>query len=153
MAPSSQELGPPANPGRFRLTLEDWNCRWVRVPGGLTTSHRALGSKVGLFRLSLDGQIMVVGTGTDKSDGLAKRFSDYRRAGDSSRRHYAGQLVHEHLDRLELEVLITGSDWQARETARKLKGPMIGFLQPLWTVSNAPFTTKSVGSGSAKQTL
>ncbi len=113
-------------------TLEEWNCLWVHVPGGLTIPHRALGTKVGLFRLSLDGQIMVVGTGTDKKDGIAKRFSDYRRAGDSGRRHYAGQLVHENLDSLELEVLITGSDRQARETAQKLKGPMIrlGYALP-----------------------
>lgn len=134
-------------------TLDEWNRLWVSVPGGLTTSHRALGSKVGLFRLSLDGQIMVVGTGTDKSDGLAKRFSDYRRAGDSSRRHTAGRLVHENLDRLELEVLPTGADWQARKTALKLRGPMIRLLQPVWTVPSAPFMSKTVSTGLAQQTL
>jgi hypothetical protein len=134
-------------------TLEEWNRLWVLVPGGLTFRHRALGTKVGLFRLSLDGQIMVVGTGTDKKGGITKRFSDYRRAGDSGRRHHAGQLVHENLDRLEVEVLITGSDWQARETARKLKGPMIRFHRPVWTVSNAPFMPEAIRTGLAKPTL
>ena len=123
-------------------TLDEWNRLWVRMPGGLMIPHHALGTRVGLFRLSLDGQFMVVGTGTDKKNGIAKRLYDYRRPGNSSRRHHAGQLVHEHLDRLELDVLLTGSDWQARETAEKLKWPMVRLHRPVWTVSNAPFMRK-----------
>lgn len=133
--------------------LDEWNRLWVRLPGDLMVPHHALGTKVGLFRLSLDGQIMVVGTGTDKKNGIAKRLYDYRRPGNSSRRHYAGQLVYENLHRLELEVLLTGSGWQARETAEKLKWPMIRLLQPVWTVSNAPFMPKTISTGLAKPTL
>jgi hypothetical protein len=134
-------------------TLDEWNRLWVRLPGGLMIPHHALGTRVGLFRLSLDGQFMVVGTGTDKKNGIAKRLYDYRRPGNSSRRHHAGQLVHEHLDRLELDVLLTGSDWQARETAEKLKWPMIHFHRPVWTVLNAPFMPKATSTRAAQPTL
>lgn len=140
----------PHNPLIAGLALEDWNSRWTPVSGGLTRYHSALRFEVGLFRLLLDGQIMVVGTGTDKSGGMAKRLSDFRRDSDSGRRHYAGQRIHEELDRLAVEVLITGSGPQAREIARKLKEPMIRFHRPVWTMSNAPFTTKALDIGAAK---
>lgn len=134
-------------------TLDEWNRLWVRLPGGLMIPHHALGTKVGVYRLSLDGQITVVGTGTDKKDGIAKRLYDYRRPGNSSRRHYAGQLVYENLNRLELEVLITGSDWQARVTAEKLKWPMIRLHRPVWTVLNAPLMPNTISTGLAQPTL
>lgn len=135
------------------LTVEEWDRGWVRLPGGLMVPHRVLGAKVGLFRLSLDGQIMVVGTGTDKKNGIAKRLYDYCRPGNSSRRHYAGQLVYENLHRLELDVLLTGSDRQARETALKLKWEMIHLHRPVWTVLNAPFMAKATSTRLAQPTL
>lgn len=98
---------------------------------------------VGLYRISLKGRTMALGTGTDKSGGIAKRLSDFRRASASGRRHYAGQRIHEELDRLEVEVLTTGSGPQGREIARKLKEPMIRFHRPDWTVSNTLLATKT----------
>jgi hypothetical protein len=60
----------------------------------------------------------------------------------SARSHHAGRHIHQHLDDLRVEVLITGADNEAREIALQLKTPMIRRHQPAWTVLNAPYMRK-----------
>lgn len=123
------------------LTLEEWDRDWKRVPGGLRVHHSFLRDKVGLYRLTLNGRIVAIGTGTDKRGGLAKRLSDFRRLSPSGRNHHAGRLIFEHLNQLEVEVLITGGRYDP-ETGRQLKTPMIRRHTPLWTAPNAPYMRK-----------
>lgn len=120
-------------------TVEEWNRLWRPVEGGLRHHHPQLRHQVGLYRVSRKGQIMALGAGTDKSGGLAKRLSDFRRPNASGREHYAGRLIYEDRDVLEVEVLITGSGAAAREVGRQLKTPMIRLHRPVWTAPNAPF--------------
>lgn len=129
-------IKPPLIGGR---PIEAWDREWKAVDGGLKDYQPQLRHLAGLYRASLGGRVMAIGTGTDKDGGLAKRLSDFRRDSQSGRDHYAGKLIHEHLDGLVVEVLITGSDPQAREVARQLKTPMIGLHAPAWTAPNAPF--------------
>jgi len=123
-------------------TIEEWDRLWVKVDGGLDSYHRPLRYKVGLYRISCKGQIMALGTGTDKDGGLAKRLSDFRRPSPSGRNHHAGELIHENLNLLDVEVLITGSDAHAREIGRQLKTPMMRRHRPVWSAPNAPFMRK-----------
>jgi hypothetical protein len=123
-------------------TIEDWDRGWVPVEGGPTVYHPHLRHKVGLYRMMLGREVMAIGAGTDKDGGLAKRLSDFRRPNASARSHHAGQHIHQHLDELRVEVLITGADNEAREIALQLKTPMIRRHRPAWTVPNAPFMRK-----------
>jgi hypothetical protein len=122
--------------------IEDWDLFWVAVEGGLKRPQPDLRRKAGLYRASCSGQIMALGMGTDKVGGLAKRLSDFRRPSPSGRNHHAGELIYANLDRLEVEVLVTGSDLRAREIGRQLKTPMIRLHQPVWSHPNAPFMRK-----------
>ncbi|RYY22660.1 MAG: hypothetical protein EOP62_22625 [Sphingomonadales bacterium] len=122
-------------------TVEEWDRSWIKVPHGLKHHQRDLRDKVGLYRINLGHRTVAIGTGTDKGGGLAKRLSDFRRKSPSGRNHYAGRLIYEHLDRLEVDVLITGGRYEP-ETGRQLRTPMIRRHRPDWTVLNAPYMRK-----------
>lgn len=124
-------------------TFEDWNQSWFLVPGGLQCHQSDLTEEVGLYHYTQNGQSMALGTGTDKTGGLAKRPSDFIRPSSSGRNHHAGRLIFEHRKQLELWVLITGSGRQAREIARRLKEPMMAFHQPAWNVPNPSSVAKA----------
>ena len=115
-------------------TRAQWDRLWVRVPGGLKEYQPDLRYKVGLYRVLLNGVVMAIGTGTDKGGGQAKRLSDFHRPSWSGRNHYVGRQIYAHRDRLVVEVLIVGSDKEAREIARGLKKPMIHHHRPEWNV-------------------
>lgn len=114
-------------------TLEEWDQQWVKVPGGLTQRQKQLRPDVGLFRMLLSGQIVVVGSGTDKKHGIEKRLYDLVRPGNSSRNHHAGGRIYEHRAAVVVEVLITGHGQTATEIAEELKWPMIRRHEPIWT--------------------
>ena len=123
-------------------TIEEWDRAWKPVDSGLKEYQPKLRRAVGLVRYLEAGRIMFIGTGTDKSGGIAKRLSDFIRDGDSGRRHYAGQLIYEHRHILRAEVLITGHGLAAQENGRDLKTPMVRLHQPPWNARNAPFSRK-----------
>lgn len=123
-------------------TLKEWEREWAPVAGGLTEYQSRLRYKVGLYRISMRGQIMVLGTGTDKGGGLAKRLSDFIRQSPSGRTHHAGQLVSENRAHLEVEVLLTGYGRDACEVGRQLKTPMMKLHRPIWNDPNAPYMRK-----------
>lgn len=123
-------------------TIAEWDRSWVKVDGGLKHPQPTLRWKVGLYRVSLRGEIVAIGKGTDKRGGLAKRFSDFCRASSSGRNHYAGELIYKNRDLVEMEVLITGHGPLEQEIAKQLKTPMIRLHQPIWSAPNAPFMRK-----------
>lgn len=115
-------------------TLEEWDREWAKVPGGLTQRQKQLRPDVGLFRMLLNGQIVALGSGTDKKHGIEKRLYDLSRPGKSSRDHNAGRLIYEHRYELVVEVLITRrGQTTATEIAEELKWPMIRRHEPIWT--------------------
>lgn len=122
--------------------LEEWDLQWVHVPFGLKQHQSHLTEEVGLYRYLLNGQTMVLGTGTDSKGGIAKRLSDMIRPSWSGRNHHAGQLVYAHRNRLTVEVLLTGSGRQAQTIARRLRRPMIALHQPVWNVPNTAAPTR-----------
>ncbi|MGQ3041400.1 MAG: hypothetical protein ACT6TH_12315 [Brevundimonas sp.] len=123
-------------------TVEEWDREWVPVARGLKEYQPSLRHRAGLYRMSLRGQVMALGTGTDKGGGLAKRLSDFFRKNASGRTHHAGQLIYENRAHLDVEVLITGSDAAAREVGRELSTPMKKLHNPVWNHPNAPYMRK-----------
>lgn len=111
-------------------TIVAWNKGWVSIPGGFRIPHPKLRQKMGLYRAVEGGHIRVVGSGVNKGGGLAKRLGDFRTPSGYARGHKAGEFIHANLDRLELQILVTGTGAEARRTAEKLVGPMIELLKP-----------------------
>lgn len=97
-------------------TIEQWEGEWVRVTGGFNAPATDLRQSVGLYRAVLRG--------------LAKRIADFTRPSPSGREHHGGEYIHDHLDDLELEVLVTGSDKQAAQTAKALKEHVLALHSP-----------------------
>lgn len=123
-------------------TVEEWDLEWVKVPGALRQSQRQLRDQIGLYRVTLRGEIVAIGVGTDKRGGLAKRFSDFRRPSPSGRNHHAGRLSYEHRKEVEMEVLITGDRHSSPEIAKQLKTPMIRRHRPVWTAPHGRYMRK-----------
>ena len=121
-------------------TIDDWEVEWTHLNGGLRQRHHELDGLLGLFRLTLNGQDVFIGTGIDIKDGLPKRLYDFHRQSDSGRDHHAGRLIYQHRDQVEVQVLITGTDREAQRIARQLKRAMVERHRPAW---NAPVPVRA----------
>ncbi len=111
--------------------LGEWEGHWTKVDGGFDRPHPELRHSVGLFRAVLRGEVKYIGVGTEHANGgLRKRIADFTRESSSAREHEGGEYIHEHSDKLELEVLTTGHDKQAGEIAKALKPHMLALHSP-----------------------
>lgn len=125
------QLQPKAEPKFAGKTLQEWDADWLQVEGGFTVLHSDLRHHVGLYRADLGGTIMYIGKAIEvHNGGLRKRLSDLRRASPSGREHYGAMRIHDHLDELDLHVLITGSF----EIAELLRSAMVARHLPAWTM-------------------
>lgn len=114
-------------------TLREWEGSWRHL-GMLSSANLSeLSNYVGLYRASLNGNVVYVGRAVEYlNGGLRKRLSDYTRESDSSRKHASGQLMNKNSDDLSIDILITGSDDIAVTTAKKLEIYFIGEYSPSW---------------------
>lgn len=115
-------------------TIDAWDAEWKPLQGGLRQRHLEFEGLLGLYRFTLNGQDMAIGTGIDIRQGLPKRLYDFHRRSPSGRNHHMGRLVYDHRDRLEVQVLITGEGRQAQRIARQLRAAMLERHKPLWNV-------------------
>lgn len=111
-------------------TIGQWEGEWVRLPGGFRVPHPELRGAIGLFRAVLRGGVMYIGVATEAGRGFPKRLADFTRESPSARDHCGGRFIHDHLDELELEVLLVGSDRAAARTTRALVGHMLALHRP-----------------------
>ena len=115
--------------------LSEWLDGSEPIPGGFARGHDRLKGKVGLYFAVLDGRIVYIGRAVElRNGGLYKRLADFWRDGDSGRKHYAGRMIHEHRDTLDLRVLITGEDGRAVGLAKLLRAPLIALHKPIWNM-------------------
>lgn len=115
-------------------TIDDWDAEWTALKGGLRERHHHLDGLLGLYRLTLKGQDVAIGTGIDIRQGLPKRLYDFHRRSPSGRNHHMGRLIYEHRDQLEVQVLITGEGRQAQRLARLLRPHLLVRHRPAWNV-------------------
>lgn len=117
------------------MTLSEWDLKWKPLEGGLKADHDELKGKIGLFRMRINGCDMAIGKAVEKKGGLKKRLSDFSRFSPSGRDYKTGKKIHDNIDVIDVEVLITsGLKSNARTLADDLRGPMIDLHQPEWTV-------------------
>lgn len=114
-------------------TIDAWDTEWKPLKGGLRERHH-LDGLLGLYRLTLKGQDVAIGTGIDIRQGLPKRLYDFHRPSPSGRNHHMGQLIYQHRDQLEVQVLITGEGRQAQRLARLLRPLLLERHRPAWNV-------------------
>lgn len=114
--------------------IDEWDTEWVALKGGLRQRHHDLDGLLGLYRLTLNGRDMAIGTGIDIRQGIPKRLYDFHRPSQSGRDYHCGQLIYRYRDQLEVQVLITGIDREAQRIARQLKAVMLERHRPAWNV-------------------
>ena len=119
-------------------TIDEWDADWVALKGGLRERHHQLDGLLGLYRLTLNGRDVAIGTGIDIRQGMPKRLYDFHRPSRSGRDHHAGRLIYEHRDQLEVQVLITGDGRQAQRIAGQLKAAMLERHKPVWSIARSP---------------
>lgn len=118
------------------MTPAEWNRKWRPLEGGLSKRHDALREAVGVFRFRRRNEVVYIGCAREYAKGgLMKRLSDFIRPGDSGRKHYAGQKIYEHRATLEVDVIVTGTDYSAGVIAQRLKGALLGMKKPAWNVA------------------
>lgn len=117
-------------------TPAEWNREWKPLDGGLATRHVDLREVVGLFRFRLRNEVVYIGCGREYSKGgLMKRLMDFVRLSPSGRMHHAGEKAYEHRETLEVDVIVTGTDYTASVTAQRLKAALLGMKKPVWNVA------------------
>jgi hypothetical protein len=123
-------------PARFGgKTLDECDELWVKVEGSLRERRSEFDGKVGLYRVRLNGREKAIGRAVEIKGGLPKRLYDFGRSSDSGRRYKAGLLIHEHIDQIDVMVLITNDlSTNPVTLAKRLRGPMVDLHQPEWTV-------------------
>ena len=117
------------------MTVGERDQKWVPILGGLYGPLSTFRYHVGLWRVSLHGEIVGLGmAGEWDNGGFRKRLSDFTRPGWSGRDHKMGRLIYEHRYELNLELLILGSDSSAACLAKELVPAMIALHRPKWSV-------------------
>ncbi|QDK34009.1 hypothetical protein [Sphingomonas sp. IC081] len=117
-------------------TAAEWNGKWQTLEGGLSRSHDELKGEVGVFRFRRKTEVLYIGCAREYAKGgLRKRLFDFIRPGDSGRKHYAGQKIFEHRETLEVDVIVTGSDYKAGWTAQSLKAALLKQKKPAWNAT------------------
>ena len=119
--------------GEQRKSINQWDDEWICMGPLKSANLTPYNQYVGLYRHVISGKTMYVGRAVEwNNGGFRKRLSDYRRASNSARTHKSGRLIHEHLDEIITYILITGSDAEAAELAKKLEGQFIAKYCPPW---------------------
>lgn len=117
-------------------TAAEWNRNWQTLEGGLSQSHDELKGEVGVFRFRRKSEVVYIGCAREYAKGgLRKRLFDFIRPGDSGRKHYAGQKIYEHREALEIDVIVTGTDYSSGLIAQRLKRALLGRKKPPWNAT------------------
>lgn len=104
-------------------TLLEWDRNWHPVPEGLKSFQDHLKYLVGLYRVMLNGRVLLIGVGTAEHVALAKRLSDYRRPSPSGRRCRSGQYINENRTTLDGRLACYATEfsyWQRSYEAARL---------------------------------
>ena len=115
------------------------NLNWVPL-GALseTTSDFSKYSKdIGVYRAILNGEVVYVGKSTELSNGgFRKRLRDYTRTSNSARNYPAGELMHQHKDEIQIEIVIFERSLDSVSGIETLEAQLIKEFKPVWNNQN-----------------
>ena len=123
------------NLGIGGYTIDKWDQQWQYIGVLESASLSEWNQSVGLYRARLNGEIVYIGRAVEwNNGGFRKRLSDYRRDSNSGRKHGSGQKMFAYREQLQIEILVTGEDFDAADIARKLEPLFVGKYKPEWNV-------------------
>ena len=107
--------------------------KWISIGKLKTADLTPYNHCIGLYRHKVNGRIMYIGRAIEYNNGgFRKRLSDYRRNSDSARKHTSGQIINQHLDEIETEILIVGDSADVVEQTKMLEKEYIARYNPAW---------------------
>lgn len=115
-------------------TFPEWEQTGENI-GNLNEQNVESIREAGVFfiKRKSDQKIVYIGQGTEVNNGgLRKRLMDFIRESDSARDHYAGQMIHDNINDIEVEVIKMGTDDQAALNAAELKKVLVKRYSPIW---------------------
>lgn len=113
-------------------SLSEWNTLWQPLPDASTQPHSELSGKIGLMRFVLDGETKYIARATETRGGIAKglrRIFGPEQTGNSS---FGAQMVREHADELQVDVLVVSGEENSPAVAKALKIKMNALYNPEW---------------------
>lgn len=115
------------------------NLNWVPL-GALseTTSDFSDYSRdIGVYRAIVNGKVVYIGKATELSNGgFRKRLRDYTRTSSSARNYPTGQLMHQHKDEIQIEILVYERSLDSVSGIEALEAKLIKELNPVWNNQN-----------------
>ncbi len=115
------------------------NLNWIPL-GALTettTDFSDYNKDIGVYRASLDGEVVYIGKSTELDNGgFRKRLRDYTRSSNSARDYPAGKLMHQHKNEIQIEIVIFKQHLDSLSDIEKLETQLIKELKPIWNNQN-----------------
>jgi hypothetical protein len=119
------------------ITLREWDRLWEDKPGGFSSIHPELRSKVGLFRAVLHGEIMYIMRATEYlGGGIEKGLTRIRGPQQSGNSGYGAQMVRENMPSIQLQVLSLDATAENADHTKELKKLMIKLHDPVWNLAH-----------------
>ena len=116
-------------------SLEQWEGEWRRLDGGIHGDHEVVRGEIGLFRLRRGKEVVYAGCSAAKSGPrLLKRLRVLAAPLQSGNDHYGAQMIREHGDPAELEVITLGKDRGKAGLSVALRDAMIAWYRPAWNL-------------------
>ncbi|MDB2046487.1 hypothetical protein ACSW8Q_17975 (plasmid) [Clostridium perfringens] len=114
-------------------TIDEWDRCWRSIGALKDVNLSAYNHDVGLYMMQIGSQVVYIGRAVEYNNGgFRKRLSDYRREGNSARKHTSGRTINENLDKIQVSLLIVGQDEEAATVAKRLEPLFIGRYKPIW---------------------
>jgi hypothetical protein len=120
--------------------VRSWESLWKPLPGGFKKKHPELRNEVGLIRAVLRDEIMyIIRAAEHLTGGIEKGLQRIRGVEQTGNKSFGPQMLRQHIDEIDVEVLIVGSSYKDAEITKELKSIMIKIHDPLW---NRPHTRR-----------
>lgn len=108
------------------------NSAWKGVPNikhlSDVTTSRHLPHTIGLYKFSINDELVYIGRAIEKRKGLAKRIFDYTRTSDSARLFIPGFLANKYCSQISVQVF----ECDSKIKACALEQLFIAVLKPTW---------------------
>lgn len=102
------------------------------------TTSRHLPHAIGLYKFSINDEIVYIGRAIEKGKGLAKRIFDYTRKSDSARLFIPGFLANKHCRHVSVQVF----ECDSKVKTCALEQLFIAVLMPTWNTKLNDWLTR-----------
>ena len=102
-----------------------------------STDFSEYSKDIGVYRAILNGEVVYIGKATELNNGgFRKRLRDYTRTSNSARNYPAGDLMHQHKDEIQIEIVIFERSLDSVSGIETLEAKLIKEFNPVWNNQN-----------------